>query len=267
MLMRYRVLGPVEIERDGLSVGVGGPQQRRLLGVLLVHRNQVVSSDRLVEALWSADGPPVGASRSLPTYVSRLRSVVGDGRVVAQASGYRLEVNGDTCDVDQFEALVAEAEHSLPDRAIACCDEALSLWRGPAFGEFTTEWWALAESTRLGEMRLVTREQRAAALIAIGHHNRAIPDLDSLVVEQPLRERPVSLLMQALHSTGRQTEALRRFYAYRERLVDETGLDPSAELARLAGSIAGDVERGADVGAGRPLRGYTLHEAIGEGAF
>jgi DNA-binding SARP family transcriptional activator/WD40 repeat protein len=265
--MRYRVLGPVEFERDGVGVGVGGPQQRRLLGVLLVNRNHVVSSDRLADALWSADAPPVGASRSLPTYVSRLRSVVGNGRVVAQASGYRLDVSGDACDADQFEALVAEAEQSLPDRAIERYDEALSLWRGPAFGEFTTEWWALAESTRLGEMRLVAREQRAAALIAIGHHNRAIPDLDSLGVDQPLRERPVSLLMQALHATGRQTEALRRFYAFRERLVDETGFDPSAELVRLAGSIAGNVEVGADVGPGRPLRGYTLHEAIGEGAF
>src|SRR4051794_3737982 len=265
--MRYRVLGPVEVERGGESVGVGGPQQRRLLGVLLIHRGHVVSSDRLVDALWSADGPPEGASRSLPTYVSRLRAVLGNGCVVAQASGYRLDPGDDTCDVDQFEGLVAEAEHSLPDRAVESYDHALSLWRGPAFGEFAAEWWALAESTRLGEMRLVAREQRAAALIAIGHHNRAIPDLDSLAVDQPLRERPVSLLMQALYATGRQTEALRRFHAYRERLVDETGLDPSAELVRLAGSIAGNIELGADVGAGRPLRGYTLHEAIGEGAF
>jgi DNA-binding SARP family transcriptional activator len=170
-------------------VGVGGPQQRRLLGVLLVHRDHVVSSERMADALWSADGAPGGASRSLPTYVSRLRSVLGDGRVVAQASGYRLDPGGDMCDADEFEALVADAEHSLPDRAIECYDQALSLWRGPAFGEFTAEWWALAESTRLGEMRLVAREQRAAALIAIGHHTGPPRRLTPIAVGGGLRGR------------------------------------------------------------------------------
>ena len=89
--MRYRVLGPVEVEGDGVTLGVGGPQQRRLLGVLLVHFGQVVSADRLVDALWSEDSRPEGALRSVPTYVSRLRAVLGNGSIVAEGSGYRLD--------------------------------------------------------------------------------------------------------------------------------------------------------------------------------
>jgi DNA-binding SARP family transcriptional activator/WD40 repeat protein len=265
--MRYRVLGPVEVECDGLALAVGGPQQRRLLGVLLVHFGQVVSADRVVEALWSDDSRPEGASRSIPTYVSRLRAVLGNSTVVAAGAGYRLDAADGERDLDEFEALVTEADRSLPDRAIDCYDRALDMWRGPAYGEFAGEWWALAESRRLGEMRVVAREQRAAALITIGHQHRALPDLEGLMVEHPLRERPVSLLMQALHATGRQAEALRAFRRFRQHLADETGLEPTAELVRLERSITGDVESPTDNGSGRPLRGYTLHEAVGEGAF
>ena len=143
---------------------------------------------------------------------------------------------------------------------------ALALWRGEPYGEFSTEWWALAESTRLSEVRTSAREQRAAALIAIGHHQRAIPDLESLVVEQPLRERPVVLLIQALHATGRQSEALRRARAFRRRLADESGLDPSPALGALEHAVAAGADDVVDPAAGRPLRGYVIHEAIGEGS-
>ena len=267
--MLYRVLGPVEVERDGVTLGVGGPQQRRLLGMLLIHFGQVVSTDRLVDALWTDDGRPEGASRSVPTYVSRLRAVLGNGSIVAEGSGYRLDAADGRRDLDEFEALVTEADRSLPDRAIDCYDRALDLvGADPPLASSPAEWWALAESRRLGEMLLVAREQRAAALISIGHQHRAVPDLEGLSVEHPLRERPVSLLMQALYADrppGRG--AARRSTAFRNRLVDETGLDPTAELVRLERSIAGAVESPIDSGAGRPLRGYTLHEAVGEGAF
>ena len=132
-------------------------------------------------------------------------------------------------DVDEFEALVSEGERALPDRAIAAYDAALGLWRGLPFGEFAGEWWAVAESVRLDELRVVAREQRAAALLAIGHHQRAVPDLEGLTVELPLRERPMVLLLQALHDSGRQAEALRRYQGFRRRLVEETGLEPSPD--------------------------------------
>ena len=240
--MWFRVLGSVEVERDGERVPVGGPQQRRLLGVLLLARGCPVSTDRLVDALWPEGDAPDGASRSVMTYVSRLRAALGDGHVVTDGSAYRLVLASTRFDVDEFEALVAQAESSLPDRAIDCYAWALALWRGPAFGEFSSEWWALAESTRLAELHVVAREEHADVLMAIGHHARAVPDLEGLIVEHPLREQPVCLLMHALVATGRRAEALRVFHTYRSALVDETGLDPSDELVRLERTIAGSAE-------------------------
>jgi DNA-binding SARP family transcriptional activator len=122
--LRFKVLGSIDVERDGGSVSIGGPQQRRLLGVLLVGRGNTVSADRLVDALWPAGDAPEGAARSVLTYVSRLRAALGDGHIVTQDFGYRLSCEPGTCDGDEFEALVTEAERSLPDRAVDCYEQA-----------------------------------------------------------------------------------------------------------------------------------------------
>ena len=268
--MRYRVLGPIEVvddEPEGrTSVAVGGPQQRRLLGVLLTYPDRVVSTDHLVEALWPDADPPSGANRSVLTYVSRLRASLGREVIVSQGNGYRLDRTAGNRDIDAFETLITEAERSLPDRAVACYDEALALWRGRPFGEFGDEWWAIAETTRLAELFVSARERRVSALLKIGHHDRAIPDLEGLIVEYPLRERPVSLLVQALHSSGRTAEALRAARAFRDRLADETGLEPTVEFAGLERSIADGSADGGESAGTVPLRGYTLGEPIGEGA-
>src|SRR5262245_13355460 len=263
--MRIKVLGPVEVERDGELVAIGGPQQRRLLALLVVHRGQVVSTDRLIDALWPDEGAPEGAARSMRTYIARLRAVLPDGWITTQRSGYGLRPDAAAVDLDEFDSLLDDAERTPPDVAVERCEAALRLWRGPPFGEFTDEWWALPESSRLIERRATAEEQRAVALMAIGHHNRAIPDLEQLVAEQPLRERPVRLLMLALDTTGRRAEALRRARAFRVRLADETGLDPSHELDELEAAMLAEDEV-PQHSADRPLRGYTIHRPIGEGA-
>jgi DNA-binding SARP family transcriptional activator/WD40 repeat protein len=266
-VMRYRVLGPVVVERDGVAVALGGPQQRRLLGAMLVHRDRVVSVERLVEVLWPGEAVPPGAARSTMTYVSRLRAALGDGAIVTVGAGYRLDLSSATCDVDEFEALLDAGERSLPDRAVECYGSALARWRDEPFGDLAGEWWALAEVARLHELRAVAIEQRSAALIALGHHARAIPDLEALTNEQPHRERCVELSMRALHGTGRSAEALRRFRTFRTRLAEETGLVPSATLTELDRSIASGVEVAGGGSVSRPLRGYVLHDVIGEGDF
>jgi DNA-binding SARP family transcriptional activator len=262
--MRIKVLGPVEVERDGELLAIGGPQQRRLLALLVAHRGQVVSTDRLVDALWPDERAPEGALASMRTYIARLRSVLPDGWITTTGPGYGLSPNGAALDLAEFDALLDDADQAPPDVAVQRCETALRLWRGPPFGEFTDEWWALPETSRLVERRASAEEQGAAALMVIGHHNRAIPDLKQVVREQPLRERPVRLLMLALDTTGRRAEALRTCRSFRNRLADETGLDPSHELDELeAAMLAGDeVPQFVD----RPLRGYTIHRAIGEGA-
>jgi DNA-binding SARP family transcriptional activator/tRNA A-37 threonylcarbamoyl transferase component Bud32/WD40 repeat protein len=263
--MRIRVLGPVEVERDGAPVNVGGPQQRRLLALLIVQRGHAVSTERLIDALWPDGDAPDGAARSMRTYLSRLRNVLPEASITSGPAGYALHVSDAALDVDEFDALVGDAEGSVPDRAVDLYDQALALWRGDPFGEFTGEWWAVSESSRLGERRFSAGVGRAAARMAMGHHDRAVPDLQRLVADRPVDERPVTLLMQALHVTGRQAESLRIGHAFRGRLSHEAGLDPSPELARLESAIA----MGSDLPAasGRPLRGYTIHDAIGEGAY
>jgi DNA-binding SARP family transcriptional activator/WD40 repeat protein/tRNA A-37 threonylcarbamoyl transferase component Bud32 len=264
--MRIRVLGPVEVERDGALVNVGGPQQRRLLGVLVLHRGHALSTERLVDALWPDGGAPDGASRSMRTYLSRLRSALSDASITSGRAGYALDARDAWLDVEEFDSLLGQAERSAPDRAVGLYDEALALWRGDPFGEYADEWWALSESSRLQERRFSADVGRAEARMTMGHHDRAVPDLQRLTVERPLDERPVALLMQALNATGRRVESLRVGHAFRVRLADEAGLDPSPDLASVESAIATGADMSA-VSVGRPLRGYTIHEAIGEGAY
>src|SRR5262245_39996456 len=191
--MRFGVLGEVQVERDGDPVALGGPQQRRLLAFLLTERGRVVSTDSIVDALWPDGESPESASRSAMKYVSRLRAVLGDAVIVTVGSGYRLVLNGHGCDVEEFETLVDAAGQDMPDAAVARYDAALELWRGRAYGEFGDEWWALPEASRLTERRVAAEVARAATQMAMGHHNRAIPDLERLALERPLDERPVRL--------------------------------------------------------------------------
>ena len=185
--MRFRVLGQVEVERDGDAVALGGPQQRRLLALLLSERGRVVSIERIVDALWADGESPDAASRSAMKYVSRLRAVVGENVIATVGAGYRLELNGHGCDVEEFEALVDAAGREMPDAAVARYDAALELWRGPAYGEFGDEWWALPEASRLAERRVATEVARAEAQMAMGHHNRAIPDLERMAARTSAR--------------------------------------------------------------------------------
>lgn len=264
--MRYEVLGPVQAKLDDALVAVGGPQQRRLLALLLSQPGQSVSSQRLVDCLWPDGLAPDGAGRSVMTYVSRLRAALGESSISTVDEGYRLELGDELMDSQQFEGLLAEAGTEEPGRAIEVYDRALALWRGSAYGEFGADWWLLAEANRLNEMRTVAKEERAEAVLAMGHHHRAIPELERLVADQPLRERPTSLLMQALFATGRHADALRAFQSFRTRLGEETGLDPSSDLVTLERSMASGKPIANLNARARLLRGYSVHEVLGEGA-
>src|SRR3954451_5943448 len=265
--MRYGVLGPVEARVDGAVVAIGGPQQRRVLALLLQRAGHAVSTDRMVDCLWADGEAPDGADRSVMTYVSRLRTSLGDQVVERAHDGYRLVLNGDTLDANEFEACLLEAESAEPSRAIELYDRALALWRGDAFGELGHEWWLLAEANRLNDLRLAAIEERTEVMVMLGQTHRAIPELSWMRSNHPLRERPVSLLMQALFATGRQADALREFHEYRSQLGEATGLEPSADLQALEHSIAVGMPGAPQTHRLRPLRGYTIHHVIGEGSF
>ncbi len=261
----FRVLGPVEARRGDAAIALGGPQQRRLLGALLTEPGHSITIERLIEILWSDTEPPDRARRTLMTYVSRLRLAIGLDLVETVGSGYRLAVPPGSVDSVRFTELVDSASRSSPTHQLALLGEALSLWRGPAFGELATEWWALPSASRLEELRLVAREDRAAALLLNGEPNVAISELEEMVAAHSQRERTMVLYLRALSEAGRKVDALRAFHQYRNRLADETGLAPSASLVMLDRSIASD-DTGAVTRAGQELRGYVLHERLGEGA-
>ena len=261
----FHVLGPIEVCRDGEVVKLGGAQQRRMLGALLIEPGRVLPITRLVDAVWPDGVAPDGARRTLMSYVSRLRSALGTDVIVNSGAGYCIRLGTATLDSALFEDRLTQARSAAPTLRIALIDDALRLWSGPAFGEFVDEWWARPAAVRLEELRLVANEERVEALLAVGEHERAVSDLEAFVSQHPLRERAVGQLMRAMQSSGRQTEALRVFDSHRKYLADEVGLTPSDALLELERSIL----RGDDqvlTAVGPVVRGYILGEVLGEGS-
>src|SRR5262245_9902019 len=174
--MEYWLLGPLEVFSNGRALAVGGHKQRALLAVLLLDPNHVVSTNRLIDALWE-DEPPRTAGKALQVYVSELRKQLGKERVQTKARGYVLMVEEGELDLERFQRLHTEGRHA----------EALSLWRGPPLGEFAFERFAQPEIARLQELRLVCLEDRIEADLASGRHAELVGDLEALVKEHPGR--------------------------------------------------------------------------------
>src|SRR5262245_49035144 len=165
--MRYRILGPLEVFDGERSIPLGGAKQRALLAVLLLHANEVVSTDRLIDDLWG-EHPPETASTALQGYVSRLRKALGAEVLVTRAPGYALQLDGHEFDLERLDALLEEAKESEAAVAAVQLREALALWRGPALADFSFEAFAQAEIARLEELRLATLEERIDADLALG---------------------------------------------------------------------------------------------------
>jgi WD40 repeat protein/DNA-binding SARP family transcriptional activator len=272
-MLQFHALGGLAITDDGEQVSIGGPRQRRLLAMLLIHRNAVVSVDRLADAVFAGE-PTSAASTTLRSYVARIRKVVdgvGSGpSVVTQAPGYVLRLPGEAFDVACFERLVADAGARLArDDAVGASSvlrEALGLWGGDAYAEFADEDWARPEAERLAELRLVAHERVVEAELACGRAAEVIPAIETLAGEHPLREGFRAQLMIALYRVGRQVDALRVFRDYREVLVEELGLEPSPALAELERRVLShDPTLVLIEPAGFPLRGYRLGERLGRG--
>ena len=220
--MEFRILGPLEVLDDGRTVDVGAAKQRALLAVLLLNANRVVSSDRLIEALWGERAPGT-AQKALQVYVSQLRKALGRDRILTRAPGYEVRVETGELDVDRFESLAAEGQ----------LVEALRLSRGKPLADFEYEPFAQSEIGRLEEIVLACLEQRIEGDLAAGRHASLVAELEALVKEHPLRERLRAQLMLALYRSGRQAEALAAYQAGRDLLTDELGLEPGAELKEL----------------------------------
>ncbi|WP_440098565.1 BTAD domain-containing putative transcriptional regulator [Streptosporangium sp. H16] len=217
--LRFSILGPVRVWRDGDEVEIGSPQQRLVLAVLLLAEGRTVGHGHLLDAIWGEERPRT-AMGTLRTYVSRLRSALGAEVITSIGSGYALA--GGTCDLVTMEELSREGRYG----------EALALWRGEPLAGLEGS-YAEGQRTRLGERRLAVQELRLAQEVEEGRHTEVIAELTALRGEHPARERLSGLLMLALYRSGRQAEAIGVFTDTRELLAENLGIDPSPELAEL----------------------------------
>ena len=240
--MDFRILGPLEVARDGGPVVLGAVQQRALLAVLVLHRGEVVSTDRLVDELWG-ERVPAAAAKTVQVYVSHLRKALGAGVIVTQGRGYRLAVAPEQVDAIRFEALGAEGRRALAGGDAARAKErlcsALGLWRGEPLAEFAYEPFAQAAIARLQDGRLAALEDRIEADLALGADGELIGEIESLIAANPLQERLRGQLMLALYRAGRQADALAVYRQTSELLREELGLEPSRLLQELERSILG----------------------------
>src|ERR687883_296399 len=231
--MEFSILGPLEVHDHGCQIELGGPKQRALLGVLLLHANESISSERLIDELWGAQ-PPARAHKLVQGYVSGLRKLLGPARVVTRSPGYLARVEEGELDALEFDRLVTEARAAGgPPLKAERLRQALELWRGSALADLRLESFGAREAERLDELRLAALLERIEVDLELGRHAELVGELEALVAEHPLQERFRALLMLALYRSGRQADALELYRATRKLLADELGLDPSSELQRL----------------------------------
>jgi WD40 repeat protein/class 3 adenylate cyclase len=240
---------------------VGGPKECAVLAVLAAYAGDVVSAERLTEALWG-DRPPRSAGKLIQNLVLRLRKALGPDLIETRAGGYLLRVVPEAVDATRFERLLAEGREQVssgePASAVAAFTSALRLWRGPPLGELADWPAAQAEVTRLEELRRCVEEELADAALALGRHHEWVARLEALVTEEPLRERRWALLMVALYRCGRQADALRAYQRARSALGD-LGLEPGPELQATERAVTAH-----DPSLARPGRGDGDHRHGGD---
>jgi DNA-binding SARP family transcriptional activator len=239
----FGVLGPVVAESSGGTLALKGPRHRAVLARLIVARRRVVPVAHLVEDLWTV--PPPGAVGAVQTFVAALRRALEPDRppraparlLVTEGPGYALRPEPDAVDAWRFEAAFGAAANLPATDALPRLEEALGLWRGPAYAEFAQEDWARSERSRLAELRLQAVERRAGTQLALGRAAEVVPDLDVHLADHPWREDAWRLLALALYRQGRQGDALGVLRRARAVLADQLGVDPGPQLRRLQADI------------------------------
>jgi DNA-binding SARP family transcriptional activator/class 3 adenylate cyclase/tetratricopeptide (TPR) repeat protein len=240
--MDFRILGPLEVLDEGREVALGGSRQRALLALLVLHANETLSTDRLIEELWG-EHQPATAAKTVQVQVSRLRKALAGGGdlIVTRDRGYRLELEPDWLDAHRFERLLTEARDELgaerPERAAALLERGLALWRGEPLADLAYEPFAQREIARLADLRVAAIELEIDAKLALGGHAEVVGQLEFLIAEHPFRERLRGQLMLALYRSDRQADALQAYQNARRKLVDELGIEPGERLRELERAI------------------------------
>ena len=238
--MDFRILGPLEALDGGRPVALGGARQRALLALLLLHANEAVGSDRLIEELWG-EPRPAGAAKTLQVSISRLRKALAEDLVVTRGHGYELRLDPERLDAHRFAAGLAEGRSELaagrPERAAVALEAALALWRGPPLDDLAYEPWAQREIANLQDQRVAAYEQLVEARLALGRHAEVLGELETLIAAYPYREGLRRQLMLALYRCDRQADALQAYQDARRTLVEELGIEPGERLRELEAAI------------------------------
>jgi DNA-binding SARP family transcriptional activator len=234
--VEFRLLGPLEVLDGERPVEIAGSKRRALLALLLLHANEVVRTERLIDDLWG-ERAPRNASAALHNHVSRLRKALGPEVLARREWGYVLRVEPESIDQHRFEQLIAAAEPLPARERSAKLGDALALWRGPALADLAMESSLQAEAARLDDLRLTTLERRIDADLEAGRNSELVGEIEALIAAHPLREHLRGQLILALYRSGRQAEALEVYRETRRVLTEELGLEPSPALRELERAI------------------------------
>jgi DNA-binding SARP family transcriptional activator/ABC-type branched-subunit amino acid transport system substrate-binding protein len=238
--VNFDLLGLLQLTEEGEPVAVGRGKESALLAILLLHANEPVSTDRLTHDMWG-ERPPENAANNIHQYISRLRRVIGPDRLETTPGGYALHLQPGELDVERFEQLADDGRAALERGDAPAAEQllttALDLWRGPALADFRYDEFAQEAVRRLESERRAASADRIDARLGLGQDDRVRPELEQLIEEEPLWERPRGQLMLALYRSGRQSEALDLYRKTSALLDRELGLEPSPELQALERGI------------------------------
>jgi WD40 repeat protein/DNA-binding SARP family transcriptional activator len=228
--MQINLLGPVEVSSANERVALGGPKPRALLAMLALEAGSTIPAERLIDGLWGEEPPP-SAAKMVQVYVSQLRKTMAahgeDDAIATHGRGYQLQLGRDRVDSCRFERLLAQG----------AAREALSLWRGPALDDVADEPFAATEIRRLEDLRATAVEVVIDHDLDAGRHREVLPQVESLLAHEPLRERLHAQRMLALYRAGRQADALEAYRQARATLVEQIGIEPGPELRRMHEAI------------------------------
>jgi DNA-binding SARP family transcriptional activator len=271
--VEFRILGSLEVLEDGRPLALGRLKERTVLAVLLLHANEFVSRERLIDELWGV-APPATARKAVNVYVSKLRktlTVNGDDPIATADGGYRLVVGPDHLDADRMRSRLDEAREQMADGACEAASrllqEALAFWRGPTLAGLQFESFGREEVAQLDELRLTVLMDRIDCDLAQGRHEHVLGELQVLVREHSLRERLRAQQMLALYRADRQADALDAYQQARHDLIDELGIEPSESLQRLQQAIlrhdpALELPAGTAATNGAPLAPVPADDAV-----
>ena len=236
----FRLLGPLGVNSEARSVDLGPPKQRAVLAILLLHSNEIVSTDRIIDLVWGENSPRT-AEHSVQLYISNLRKVLCDGSptglIETRPPGYLLNVPPEAVDALRFERLIREGLAAVRAGDVAegrpMLEKAVAAWTAAPLPEFAYDDFAQGYIRSLEELRSDALEALAGVHLDQGRLEEARDLARHAIEADPLREQPRRVMMLALYRSGRQAEALRHYGEFQKLLSEDLGLEPSDHLRDL----------------------------------